>query len=817
MGDEERTVAMPVRGMHCASCAASVRKALLDTAGVTAADVDLASGRAMVTFDPAEGGIDAIERSVADAGFSTHLDEATLAVGGMHCASCSSRVERALLGLDGVAQARVDLVSESVTLRFDGSSVSVADVRRAIEGAGYAAGSHAGGPVRDGAASLRAELDPMRRAVIIGAVGSAVLMALHAAPSGMMDGHGMILFVVSLPFFVLLSGPIFRNAWSALAHRALTMDVMYALGIGTAYGASVLATFGLALTMDFMFYDTAVMLATFLTLGRYLEARARGRTSDAIARLMDLRPPVATLLSPSGERREVPVDEVKVGDVVLVRPGDRVPVDGEVVSGASSVDESMLTGEPVPVGKAPGDAVTGGTINGSGSLEVRTTRVGNETTLARIVAMVRRAQSTRPGIQRLADRAVSLFIPVVLAVAVASFVVWYLVIGSSLLFALTTVISVLVIACPCALGLATPTAITVGVGRGAELGVLVRDGEVLERSDGVDIVVLDKTGTITEGRPEVTDVIPIGSGGDGVLTAAAAVESLSSHPIAGAIVRAAEARRLDAPPVSSFEEVPGRGVRAEVGGKAVSVGNRAMMEVSGVVPPARALDTMATLERRARTALMVSIDGSVAGVIGVSDPVKASSKRAVSEFRLMGMDVMMVTGDNERTAREVGRAVGITDVRAGVLPGEKADIVAMLQGAGRTVAFVGDGINDAPALAQADVGIALGSGTDVAVESGGFVVLRDDLVDAAAALQIGRRVMSRVRQNLFWAFAYNVALIPVAAGLLSPIAGIGFRPEYGALAMALSSFSVVTLSLALKDYVPPAIGRIGKEAPRQNV
>ncbi|MCI0497395.1 MAG: heavy metal translocating P-type ATPase [Thermoplasmata archaeon] len=818
MGNGLKTMRLPVRGMHCASCATAVTRALAGTRGVERAEVDMASEVATVTYDPRSATLGDLVRSVSDAGFSVSFDGATLGVGGMHCASCAARVEGALLALEGVAGARVDVASGTATVEFDGSVVSVADLGRAISAAGFEDRGAVSDLGRDDEEAREAEMTAMLRALVLGFAASAALMGVHGAQIPHEVPIGYILLAMSFPFLVLLGRPIFTSAWSALRHRSLTMDVMYAMGIGVAYGSSVLGTFGIVLTHEFMFYDTAIMLAAFLTLGRYLETRAKARTSGAIRRLMDLRPPTALVVGPDGSRREVPVDEVRVGDSVLVRPGDRIPVDGAVVDGDSAVDESMLTGEPIPVRKLPGDEVTGGTVNVAGALTVRTSRTGDETTLARIVAMVRRAQTTRPAVQRIADRAVALFIPAVLVIAFAAFLVWYVALGSSLLFALTTSMAVLVIACPCALGLATPTAMTVGVGRGAELGVLVRDGEVLERSGGVDVVVLDKTGTLTEGSPAVTDVVTLQGDEATLLRSAASVEAFSTHPLSAAVASAAEERGLVPEGATSFEETAGKGVRATVSGRTIVVGNRAMMDAAMVGVPGSVSRRMTSLEAKARTVLVVAVDGEVAGLIGISDPVKPSSKRAVAALRGTGAEVMMVTGDNERTARAVARSVGIETVSAGVLPGDKAAIVARLQGEGRTVAFVGDGINDAPALAQADVGIAIGSGTDVAVESGGFVLMRDDLLDAAAALQLGRKVMSRVRQNLFWAFAYNTALIPVAAGLLYPLWHVTFRPEYGALAMALSSFSVVTLSLTLRAYVPPALsGRTAHGVERKSL
>jgi len=620
---------------------------------------------------------------------------------------------------------------------------------------------------------------------------------------------GYLMLAVSAPFFVYLAHPIFSAAFKSLRNRHLDMDVMYAMGIGVAYGSSVFGTFRIVLTTEFMFYDTALMLASFLTLGRYLEARAKGRTSDAIRKLMDLRPDVAIVVK-DGNEVEVPVDEVRQGDTVVVKPGSRVPVDGNVVEGSGTVDESMMTGEPMPVVKNTGDKVTGGTLVRNGLIRFEATAVGRDTALFRIIEMVERAQGSRPPVQRLADRAVAVFIPAVLTIAIVAFLGWYLVAGSTLLFALTTAIAVLVIACPCALGLATPTAVTVGVGRGAELGILIKEGEALERADHISIVVFDKTGTLTEGEPRVTDVVTYGVDRAGVLGLVAAVEAGSQHPLAEAIVNAATAEGAGDATATDFETVEGKGITANVDGAVVAVGNRALMDERTIDLDGRTSSRMARLERAGRTVMAVASDGRVVGLIAVSDPVKPSARRAVKALEGMGIDVAMITGDNAGTAGAVARRIGIHNVHAGVLPGGKADVVRGMQDNGEVVAFVGDGINDAPALAQADVGIAIGSGTDVAVEAGEVVLVGDDPMDTAAAIQLGRKVMSRIRGNLFWAFAYNTALIPLAAGLLFPVTGWTFRPELGAMAMAMSSFSVITLSLMLKGYVPPVRQKRGR-------
>jgi Cu+-exporting ATPase len=609
--------------------------------------------------------------------------------------------------------------------------------------------------------------------------------------------------IISTPVFVYVAYPIFRAASMALRNRSLNMDVMYAMGTGVAFAASVMGTFGIVLTHEFMFYDTAIMLAAFLMLGRYLEARAKGKTSEAIRKLAGLRAKTATRLR-DGKEEVVPVEDVIIDDIVLVKPGDKVPVDGIVVNGESYVDESMITGEPIPPLKTKGSRVVGGTLNTNSVLSVKATKVGKETVLAQIIQLVEDAQGSKPPVQRIADTAVTYFIPVVLAIAAAAFVVWFFVLHSTLLFALTALISVLVVACPCALGLATPTAVTVGIGRGAELGILIKNGEALETAEKITTVIFDKTGTLTKGKPEMTDIIPFGISAQTLLSVAAAVERNSQHPLAQAIVRRAKDTGVVIEQAEHFDTAGGKGVRARVLGEEILVGNRTMMQENGVAVSPEAENRIAVLEHEGKTAILVAAGSKVAGIIGIADTLKETTYDAISQLKTMGLSVAMITGDNRRTADAIARQIGIDRVIAEVLPQDKAAEVKSLQEKGKKVAFVGDGINDAPALAQSDVGIAIGSGTDVAIESGDIVLIKDDLLDAVAAIQLSKKVMGRIKGNIFWAFAYNTALIPVGAGVLYPFFGLTFKPELAALAMALSSVTVVSLSLLLKRYIPDA-------------
>jgi len=802
---EKKNAELKISGMHCATCAISVEEALANVKDVTKAQVNFGTETARVEFDPDMVSIHDLEKAVRDAGYDVTNREVTIRVGGMMCATCVQTIEAALRALPGVISANVNLATEQAYVTYNASLIGIPEMKHAIEDAGYQYLGVAG-EVSDEAerAARDADLHDKLLRFSIGFAVSIPLMILMWVPLGIplqLLAYGML--VVSTPVFVYVAVPIFRAAWGSLKNRVLSMDVMYAMGTGAAFVASVMGTFSIVLTSEYMFYDTAIMLAAFLMLGRYLEARAKGRTSDAIKKLAGLQAKTATIIR-EGKEVEVAIADLAVGDIVVVKPGGRVPVDGEVVAGESYVDESIITGEPVPPLKTKGSKVVGGTISTNGVLSVKAAQIGQDTVLAQIILLVQEAQGSKPPVQRIADVAVTYFIPVVLLIAASAFVAWYFVLHATLLLALTALISVLVIACPCALGLATPTAVTVGVGRGAELGILIRNGEALETAEKVTTVIFDKTGTLTKGRPEVTDLVATRVSEGTLLSLAASVEKNSAHPLAQAVVRAAEQRHVVLEPAERFDTIGGKGVVAEVLGEPVLAGNRALMQDRGIAVPADLETRINAFEQDGKTVVLVASSGGLAGAIAIADTLKETSAEAVRRFKAHGLATLMVTGDNPRTAEAIARTLGIDRVMAGVLPDQKAAEVKALQAKGEVVAFVGDGINDAPALAQADVGIAIGSGTDVAIESGEIVLVRDDLLDAVAALELSKKVMGRIRGNIFWAFAYNAALIPVGAGILYPFTGYMFRPELAALAMAASSVTVVTLSLLLKGYIPEA-------------
>ncbi|HPT38011.1 MAG TPA: heavy metal translocating P-type ATPase [Methanothrix sp.] len=816
--DKNQKVELKISGMACAACSMAVENALKKLDGVSSAQVNLGAETAVVLYDAGKLGLIDLETAIRKAGYEVIDEKVVFRVGGMACAMCVASLESALRKLHGVVEVRVNLASEKAYVTYNPRLVGMAEMKKAVADAGYQFLGLSGEEASADKERVAQEKDlaMKKKRIIIGSAASIVLMALmhlpvhHLIPMNLAmafpNAMGLIMLILSAPVFVYVSLPIFRAALRALSNRNLDMDVMYGMGIGVAYGSSILGTFGIVLTPDFMFYETAVMLATFLTLGRYLETRAKSRTSESIRKLVGLVPRKATIIQ-DGLEREVSIDEVLVGDVLLVRPGEKIPADGVVILGNSYVDESMITGESIPVFKQSNSLVVGGTLNKNGSFQFSATRVGKDTALAQIISLVEAAQGSRPAVQRIADRAVSYFIPTILTIAFASFIYWYFVAHSTLLFSLTAMISVLVVACPCALGLATPTAITVGLGRGAELGILIKSGEALEASEKLNLVAFDKTGTLTVGRPDVADVAVFGSDvtEEALLRLAASAERPSEHPLAEALVRKAAEMGIVLSEAEKFEALPGKGVLAQVENKSVVAGNRGLFNELGITIAPEVLEKANGFEELGKTAMLVALNGQVRGIFAISDRIKPTAKEAISDLQKMNLEVVMITGDNAKSAAAVASQLGITRVLSEVLPEDKSEEIKRIQDGGSRVAFVGDGINDAPALAQADVGIAIGSGTDVAIETGEIVLMKDDLLQAVAAIELSRKVISRIKLNIFWAFAYNCVLVPVAAGALYPAFGITFRPELAGLAMAASSVTVVSLSLLLKKYVPPAL------------
>jgi len=796
-------ITLKITGMSCASCAKAIEVALKELEGVKDVKVNLATESAYVKFDESKVSITQIIRAIENIGYGVVREkrDAIIKIGGMTCASCVRTIETALRELPGMLDVKVNLATEKATVSYDPALVNMDDIQKTIEEFGYRFLGVEGEESIDIEKEVRERhLKDMKRKLIVAWTFGGIMAFMNYRWLFGLDfeiPHMLwIQFILATPVIVYSGKEIFLKAVRSLRNKTLNMDVMYAMGVGSAYMASILATVGV-LPKEYNFYEASVLLLAFLLLGKYLEHVAKGRTSEAIKKLMSLQAKKATVIR-DGKEVEVPIAQVRVGEVVIVKPGEKIPVDGVVIEGESYVDESMITGEPIPNLKKKGDEVIGGTINKNSVLKIEAKRVGGDTVLAQIIKLVEEAQNTRPPIQRIADRIVTYFIPVVLVIALVSFVYWYFIAKEPLLFAFTTLISVLVIACPCAFGLATPTALTVGMGKGAEMGILIKNGEVLEIARKATIVLFDKTGTLTKGKPEVTDVIALDMEEKELLGLVASAEKRSEHPLGEAIVRKAQELGLELEEPEQFEAITGKGVRARVSGREVLAGNRKLFRENGYVIDDNIEKILHKLEDEAKTAVMVAIDGKIVGVIGIADTIKEGAREAIEELHKMGKKVGMITGDNRRTAEAIARQLNIDYVLAEVLPQDKANEVKKLQERGEVVIFVGDGINDAPALAQADVGIAVSSGTDIAMESGDIVLMKNDLRDVVRAIKLSQKTLSKIKQNFFWALVYNTILIPAAAGALYPTFGIIFRPEWAAAAMAMSSVSVVTNSLLLK-------------------
>ncbi|MEN6418401.1 MAG: heavy metal translocating P-type ATPase [Clostridiaceae bacterium] len=811
----------PVTGMSCSACAMHVQKAAGKVPGVESASVNLATETLTVRYDEAAVSFETLQKAVEQAGYGLVAPQtgkrAEIGVEGMTCASCSSAVERAIKRLDGVTEASVNLATNRAAFTYDPAKVKLSQIRAAVSKAGYVPVELKGEESRDLEQERREKERKRMKTRLITAIAFA-LPILYIAMGHMFPALGvplpefmhphmhplafaLVQLVLTIPV-LFAGGRFFRVGFKTLFKGAPNMDTLVAIGTGSAflYGvyATVLIALGQSEFAQHLYFESAAVVITLVMLGKYLEAVSKGKTSEAIKKLVNLKPKTATLWQ-NGAELVVPLDEVVIGDLVLVRPGSAIPVDGEVVQGASSVDESMLTGESLPVEKQPGSTVTGGSINGEGLLTFRVTHVGEDTALSKIIHLVEEAQGHKAPIAKLADVISGYFVPAVLGIAVLAAVIWAIA-GRDFNFVLNIFVTVLVIACPCALGLATPTAIMVGTGNGAELGVLMKGGEALETTQKIDTIVLDKTGTITQGKPALTDIkLYAPTTEDELLALAASAERGSEHPVARAIVEAAEARKLALVSPESFRAVAGRGIDAVVLGKRVLAGNEALMLENEIGLSAAAGDTRA-LSGAGKTLMYIAVEGKLAALLAAADAVKPTSKRAVERLKALGLEVYMLTGDNANTASAVAAGVGITHVISEVLPDGKAGEVQKLQRLGKRVAMVGDGINDAPALAQADVGMAIGTGTDVAVESADVVLMQGDLNAVATAVALSRATIRNIRQNLFWAFAYNVVGIPFAAGLFFAFGGPLLTPVFAGAAMALSSVSVVTNALRLRRF-----------------
>ncbi|MEG1002833.1 MAG: heavy metal translocating P-type ATPase [Clostridium sp.] len=811
-----------INGMTCASCSARIEKVLNKTEGIENAIVNLATEKATVTYDKGSISPKDIIDKVKKAGYdaeeikeSSNLSNAQFKVKGMTCASCAARIQKVVNKMEGVDDASVNLAAENMNVKYDSRKTSIDDIEKIVKKAGYEA-VHITEDNKDD--SKKEGEEKVKRArnrfiwslifaipLITISMGSMLGLKLPDIIDPSVNPYNFAMIQLILTLIIIYVGrEFFIHGFKNLFNLSPNMDTLIALGSTAAllYGIYALVKIGGGEVhfAHHLYFESAGMIVAFISLGKYLEALTKGKTSDAINKLMGLAPKTATIII-DGKEKVVPIEDVRVDDIIVVKPGERLPVDGVVVYGASAVDEAMLTGESIPVEKSIGSDVYGASINKTGMFKYKATKVGNDTVLSKIINLVEDAQGTKAPIAKLADVISGYFVPVVIVLSIISALAWYFIGNENLEFALNILISVLVIACPCALGLATPTAIMVSTGKGAENGVLIKSGVALEEAHKINTIIFDKTGTITEGKPKVTNIISISLDDLELLKITAAAEKGSEHPLGEAIVKAAEEKAIELPEIHNFDAIPGEGINTVIDGKAVSVGNRKMMTRNNI--DISSLDDKAhVLAEEGKTPMFIGIDGNLAGVIAVADTVKENSAKTVNALHKMGIEVVMLTGDNERTAKAIAKQVGIDRVVSDVLPEGKANVVKEIQKEGKKVAMVGDGINDAPALVTAEIGIAIGSGTDVAIESADVVLMRSDLLDVVTAIQLSRATIKNIKENLFWAFGYNVLGIPVAMGILHIFGGPLLNPMIGAFAMSLSSVSVLLNALRLKGFKP---------------
>ncbi|MFC1994470.1 heavy metal translocating P-type ATPase [Chloroflexota bacterium] len=828
-----KSVTLTISGMTCAACVANVEKALKDVSGVTSARANLPTSKVTVEYKPEQASLKAMKKAVDSIGYEVILNSANLQITGMTCTACIDKVEKAVGDLLGVTNIVANLAVSSANVEYAPDITSLTQIRDTIEELGYEVAERTEGMEafdREREARQREIRRQLINMAIAWPLGLAVMVGMlqpywflpNIIPAWM--NNKVFLFCLTTPIILGPARQFFVNSWNGLRKGLTDMNLLYATGIGAAYLIAVINTFwpdaGFG-GKEATFYEAAALLTAFIILGRYLEAITRGRTSEAIRRLIKLQPKRALVLR-EGYELDIPAEEVMIDDVLLMHPGEAIPVDGIVLDGYSAVDQSMITGESIPVEKNVGDEVIGGTINKTGAFKLRATRVGKDTALAQIIKLVEDAQTTKAPIQKIADKVAGRFILGVHTLALVVFLFWFfvgyemwftpeshLILTPYLLtdmgvfgFALLTSVSILVISCPCALGLATPSAIMAGSGKAAEYGILFKGADAIEATAKLQTIVFDKTGTLTKGEPSVTNVISLNMTEEQVLSLAATAEKNSEHLLGEAIIRSARERGLEPDDVNTFSAIPGQGVEAQFNGRSILLGNRKLMETQKISLN-EMLHSAKLLENDGKTAMFLAVDGTLAGIVAVADTLKETSAQAVQELRRMGLQVIMMTGDNQRTAEAIARQVGIDQVMAEILPEDKAKEIAKLQNARIRVAMVGDGINDAPALAQADVGIAIGSGTDIAKETGQVILVKDDPMDVVAALQIGSQTLRLIKQNLGWAFGYNTLAIPIGAGILYPFFAQMVSPELAALLMATSSISVTLNTMRMRGYIPP--------------
>jgi copper-(or silver)-translocating P-type ATPase len=812
-----------IRGMTCAACAQRIEKIVRKLPGITQATVNLASEKLFVEYDESSLQLSTIKEAVAKIGYEvvekTDNSNVTIPIGGMTCAACAQRVEKAIKKLDGVESVSVNFATEKATVIYAPHQVRLSIIKETIEKAGYKAlESDKSDTVDEDRVRKQKEIKVLWTKFIVSAVFSFPLLYIAMVPmltkwitlpypAGLNPMNYSLIYALAELLLVIpvigVGYKFYTIGFKSLWRRSPNMDSLIAIGTSAAVLYSIYNIFQIAnghfKAVEALYFETAGVIITLILLGKSLEAVSKGRTSEAIKKLMGLAPKTALIIQ-NGVEKEIPIDEVEIGDIIIVKPGAKIPVDGTVTEGHTSIDESMLTGESMPVDKKAGDQVYAASINTTGTIQFKAEKIGSDTALAQIIKLVEDAQGSKAPIAQMADIVSGYFVPVVCVIALLAGIAWFFGTGGDLKFALTIFISVLVIACPCALGLATPTAIMVGTGKGAENGILIKGGEALETAHKINTIVFDKTGTITEGKPTVTDVLTAeGEEPNNLLQITASAETGSEHPLGQAIVAGAKDRGIEILKMDSFNSITGRGIEATINGRTVLAGNRKLMDERGISLTALEADSD-RLASEGKTPMYVAIDGRLSGIVAVADVVKASSKAAIEKLHKMGIEVAMITGDNRKTADAIAKQVGIDRVLAEVLPQDKSNEVKKLQTEGRKVAMVGDGINDAPALAQADIGIAIGSGTDVAMESADIVLMRSDLMDVPTAINLSKKTIRNIKQNLFWAFGYNVIGIPVAAGVLHLFGGPLLNPIFAAAAMSLSSVSVLTNALRLKRF-----------------
>ncbi|RJR17599.1 MAG: heavy metal translocating P-type ATPase [Nitrospiraceae bacterium] len=819
-----KRIDLPVTGMTCASCSSRVQNTLSELKGVENASVNLAAGQATLFYNPSETSVHEFIKTIKDLGYGVSVSTIIIPIKGMTCASCVKRVQDALTSVNGVFSASVNLATEKATVEYSAVQAGIRDFKKAVRDAGYDVVEVQPGedPVEKEKREREEAYSKLRTKLIIGIVLTVPIFVLmlweQIGLSAIVDipqpVNFLLQFLIQTPVQFWVGWQFYTGAFAAARHRTTNMNTLIAVGTSAAYVYSVTATFYPSVFeiegyTAHVYFDTAATIIVLILLGRLFEARAKGRTSEAIKKLAGLQPKTARVIINS-EEKDIPIEDVEIGDIILVRPGEKIPVDGILKEGHSSVDESMISGESIPVEKNAGAQVIGATINKTGSFRFEATRVGRDTMLSQIINLVQKAQGSKPPIARLVDKIASVFVPVVMGIASITFVVWFM-FGPepALTYALLNFVAVMIIACPCALGLATPTSIMVGTGKGAENGILIRGAEALETAHRINTIVFDKTGTLTKGEPVVTDVISGQSGStraersavseQEILFYAASAEKGSEHPLGDAIVKKAKEQNIELKDPTGFQAVPGHGIKAVIAGKNVLLGNEKLMNDENINIGSLA-EKAAGLSGEGRTPMYVAVDGKAIGVVAVADTLKENSVAAIKALQKLGVETVMITGDNKRTAAAIAEQVGIDRVLSEVLPEDKAKEVKKLQAANKIVAMVGDGINDAPALAQADVGIAIGTGADVAMEASDITLIGGDLKGVVTSIALSKATITNIKQNLFWAFAYNVILIPVAAGILFPFFGILLNPMYAAAAMGMSSVTVVSNALRLRNF-----------------